>query len=274
MNREALRKVASDGRKGEPAGRERPSQGEARQADRGAGIWRKGMTDSPIANDDFEHDALMLRTTGPHGEAHEGFVWPRVLGAIVRPVRWDLAPTCGDGLHGLLDGLGDNALLSSDPAALWWVVGVRLDEVVRIDDDKVKAPRAKVVYFGGMPGAYKSIIRNMHRAAHAATTDDGAHAATTGDGASAATTGDWAHAATTGDGASAATTGDWAVAAALGARALVKAGRGGAICAVRRDHAGKLLAIRATMIGQDGTKPGVWYRLNEKDEFEAVGDTQ
>ena len=106
--------------------------------------------------------------------------------------------------------------------------------------------------------------------ANAATTGYRANAATTGYRANAATTGNWANAATTGEGANAATTGAHAVAAALGRDSKAKAGADGAITVVCRDGVGKLLAIRSSMVGQNGVKPDTWYTLDAKGEFVEV----
>ena len=112
--------------------------------------------------------------------------------------------------------------------------------------------------------------------ANAATTGVGANAATTGDWANAATAGDWANAATvgdranavtTGEGANAATTGVGAVAAAIGRGAKAQAGAGGAIVLAHRDYRGRLICIRASMVGQDGIEAGAWYSLSESGEF-------
>ena len=106
--------------------------------------------------------------------------------------------------------------------------------------------------------------------ANAATTGYRANAATTGYRANAATTGNYANAATTGYRANAATTGESAVAASLGYGAKAMAGIGGAIVLAHRDNDAKLLGIKASMVGENGIKPNVWYSLNEAGEFVEV----
>lgn len=86
-------------------------------------------------------------------------------------------------------------------------------------------------------------------------------------GAEAATTGYRANAATTGEGANAATTGAHAVAASLGIEAKAKAGSGGAIVLAWRNDDGDLLGIKASMVGENGIKPDVWYVLDEEGNF-------
>ena len=91
-------------------------------------------------------------------------------------------------------------------------------------------------------------------------------------GAEAATTGEGANAATTGEGANAATTGEGAVAAALGRNSKAKAEAGGAIVLVNRDKNGLIVHIRASKVGENGVKAGVWYTLNAQGDFEEASE--
>ncbi len=65
---------------------------------------------------------LFLRTTDAEGRSHGGFQWPLEIGATVTAPDWDPAPKCGNGLHGLMDGLGQASHLSFDDDAIWWIV--------------------------------------------------------------------------------------------------------------------------------------------------------
>ena len=86
-------------------------------------------------------------------------------------------------------------------------------------------------------------------------------------GAPGVTTEDDANAATTGNYANAATTGECAVAASLGIHAKAKASATGGIVLAWRDQRGKLLGIRASMVGENNIQPDVWYTLNDAGEF-------
>ena len=94
--------------------------------------------------------------------------------------------------------------------------------------------------------------------------------AVAGSGDVTTTAGNRANAATTGYRANAATTGESAVAASLGYGAKAMAGIGGAIVLAHRDNDAKLLGIKASMVGENGIKPNVWYSLNEAGEFVEV----
>ena len=99
-----------------------------------------------IAVEDFEPDAYCIRSCGPAGESRGDFIWPLDVGAVVACPDWLPTPECGNGLHGLLDGIGDWALIDRGPDRVWQIIGVLRAEVVEIDDCKAKFPRGKVVY--------------------------------------------------------------------------------------------------------------------------------
>ena len=108
----------------------------------------------------------ILRTCAVDMTSRGGFRWPRPdedlghgPGVAVAP-DWDPSPRCGGGLHGLLDGQGDGALLSWEATAVWVVAEVRERDVVDIDGDKVKAPDARVVFAGDRPGAL-AVLRSI-----------------------------------------------------------------------------------------------------------------
>jgi len=60
-------------------------------------------------------EALMLRTCNPDGTSHGGFQWPKS-GKVVCP-DWSPAAACGNGLHGLLWGVGNGSYLNWEDAA-------------------------------------------------------------------------------------------------------------------------------------------------------------
>ena len=205
---------------------------------------------------DFTPDAFALRTTDANGQSHGGFQWPSEVGAIVTAPDWSARPECGGGLHGLPDGLGDYDLLSSEHDALWWVVSFIRAEAVDLDG-KVKFPRCRVEYFGRMPGAMKLIsthcIKRMLELAEGNTS-----------------TGGGSHAASTGDRSHAEVAGKHSVAVAVGIKAMAKAAAGGAISLAAYDDDWELVAVRSSLVGQNGIKPDVWYRLTAGGEFERV----
>ncbi len=89
--------------------------------------------------------SLYLRTTDKDGKAYGGFQWPLEVGAIVTAPDWESSATCGNGLHGLLNGEGDASHLSRDADAVWWIV--EADSAVDMSG-KHKFQTCRVVAFG------------------------------------------------------------------------------------------------------------------------------
>ena len=56
---------------------------------------------------------LFLKSLPATRLAHGNFQWPDRVGAIVQSETWDPTPTCGGGLHGLVNGNGRTDLLCS-----------------------------------------------------------------------------------------------------------------------------------------------------------------
>ena len=223
----------------------------------------------------------VLRSADRDRKSHGGFVWP-ASGPIECP-DWKAEKECGNGLHGLLWGIGDWSLCrTTDPTAVWQVVEV--DAATLIDlEGKVKFPRGEVIYSGTLAGAltltagrhfetlkakaekdgaattgYGAPAATTGYGAPAATTGNRAPAATTGEYAPAATTGEYAPAATTGYGAPAATTGNRAPAACIGLNGRAKAGLNSSIILTYADAADRIRHV-VGYVGEDGIEAGVWY---------------
>src|SRR5580698_7936234 len=95
--------------------------------------------------------SLVLRSSNANGTSYNGFQWPA--SGPVECSDWNPSPVRGGGLHGLLWGEGDWSLLNNSEDAIWQVVEVVTDSIVKIDERKVKFQRGTVVYSGNMAGA-------------------------------------------------------------------------------------------------------------------------
>ncbi len=95
----------------------------------------------------------LLKTVAADGAAYGDFVWPLEVGAEVTAPDWSDAPKCGGGLHGLLDGRGDGALLDWSPDAVWLVAEVPADAHLVDLDGKVKVDRCVVAHVGDQASA-------------------------------------------------------------------------------------------------------------------------
>lgn len=85
-------------------------------------------------------DRYVLRCSAKNGTSYNGkFQWPE--SGMVEAPDWDPTEECGHGLHGCLDGEGDD-LLQDD---LWQIVRVQEEDLIHLGDAKVKFPRGEVV---------------------------------------------------------------------------------------------------------------------------------
>ena len=134
----------------------------------------------------------ILKTVKADGSAYGGFVWPLETGAIVVAPDWDSTPVCGGGLHGLLNGCGNGALLNWGDGAVWIVA--KVPEKAQMVDlgDKVKVDRCKIVHVGNRETATTFLVDHGCSGpivGVTATAGDGG-TATAGDGGTA-TAGKW-----------------------------------------------------------------------------------
>ena len=90
----------------------------------------------------------LMKTVGTDGEAHGGFVWPLEIGAEVGCPDWSDDAICGGGLHGLLDGQGEDYHLSWESDARWIVAEIPIDAKVVDLDGKVKVDRCVIAHVG------------------------------------------------------------------------------------------------------------------------------
>ncbi|MGQ0710883.1 MAG: DUF7666 domain-containing protein [Rhodoferax sp.] len=97
-------------------------------------------------------------------------------------------------------------------------------------------------------------------------------ASSTGARGAASSTGDYGAASSTGDYGAASSTGKHSVAIACGREGRAMAGETGAIVLVHRDSDGNITHIRASKVGDNGIRPGVWYELDINGQFVEAED--
>ncbi len=203
-----------------------------------------------------EGRALVLRCCKADFTSHNGFRWPSDVGAKVVAPDWSPEPSCGNGLHGWLYGQGDHSCTDywQRDDAVWLVLEVVLNEVVMLEG-KCKFPRAVICFIGGKTDAAAFLIAHEPNAWGVAVI--GA-TLTVGDNQQVmvGTLGT----ATAGNSGTA-TAGDYGTATA---------GPWGEIRIRWFDVKNDRYRTAVGYIGENGLKPNVAYRLNDKHKFEEV----
>lgn len=159
---------------------------------------------------------------------------------------------CGAGFHACenpLDTLNYYPLIGSRFALVEYT-----GEVTRKDEGDSKVCGGSItikaeVKFGDLIGRAVDYITGK------------AKPATSGNRSPAATSGHRSPAATSGDCSPAEAKGKNSAAAAIGRRARARAGKTGGIALAEYDSSGNLVAMFASLVGQNGIKPDTWYQL-------------
>jgi hypothetical protein len=132
---------------------------------------------------------LFLRTTDKDGKAYGGFQWPLEVGATVTAPDWKPTKECGNGLHGILDGLGDSSHLNFSDDAIWWIV----EAADAIDlNGKHKFSSCRVVAFGPRHEVTAKLHELRPGPIHGLCLTGGDRAKLTGGDRATLTGGDWA----------------------------------------------------------------------------------
>ena len=197
--------------------------------------------------------SLVLKVVSSDMKSYGGFQWPGVGGVAVAD-DWDASPTCGGGLHGWLNGVGDASCQSwsKSPDAKWLVLSVDTETLVDLWG-KVKFPEAEVVHVGDKKSAGDVILATGFIGPVIGATVTGGDGATVTGGANATVTG----------GDDATVTG--------GHRATVTGGHGAIL--LLSFYSDRKRVVTA-YVGENGIKPNTPYRLNEAHEFEDVKNVQ
>ena len=105
---------------------------------------------------------------------------------------------------------------------------------------------------------------------HASAAGDRGHASAAGSSGHASAAGDRGHASAAGDRGHASAAGENAIAVAMGYAGRARASASGALCVAHIDNEGKIVAIRASKVGENGIKPNTWYSLCSAGQFVEV----
>ena len=189
--------------------------------------------------------SLVLKVVSSDMKSYGGFQWPGV-GAAAVADDWDASPTCGGGLHGWLNGVGDATCQSwsNSPDAKWLVLSVDTETLVDLWG-KVKFPEAEVVHVGDKKSAGDVILATGFIGPVIGATVTGGDNATVTGGYGATVTG--------------------------GGNATVTGSHGAIL--LLSFYSDRKRVVTA-YVGENGIKPNTPYRLNEVHEFEEVKNVQ
>jgi hypothetical protein len=207
-----------------------------------------------------EH-VLVLRTCNADMTSHGGFKWPE--SGLVEAPDWRDDGKCGGGLHGLLWGEGNGALLNWSEGVKWIVCRVPAADIRELRG-KVKFPRCEVVFVGDRFSATKYLSENgaAARAIVGGTATAGYGGTATAGYRGTATAGEYGTATAGYRGT--ATAGDYGTATA-GDRGTATAGYRGIIQIRHWD--GSRYRIVTGYVGEDGIEANKAYRLDGNGKF-------
>ena len=183
----------------------------------------------------------ILKTVKADGSAYGDFVWPLEVGAQVVAPDFNTDASCGGGLHGLLNGCGNGALLNWGDGAVWIVAKVPKKAQMVDLGDKVKVDRCKIVHVGNRETATTFLVDHGCSGPIVGVT------ATAGDGGTA--TAGYRGTAIAGDGGTA------------------TAANRGTIILTWWDDENDRRRTTIGYVGEDGIEANVAYRLNENGKL-------
>lgn len=142
-------------------------------------------------------------------------------------------------------------------------------ELARHDDDsKIASSHISIIAERSLGELIKAAVE--YTFSRAAPVNPGSPASTTDFRGAASATGECGVVSATGYRGAASATGKHAVACGLGDVSAVMAAETGAVVLIYRGVGGEIVHIRASKVGENGIKPGVWYALSADGEFMEV----
>jgi hypothetical protein len=100
----------------------------------------------------------VLKVVGPTGLAYNSFQWPLEVGAKVEAPDWSPKATCGNGLHGWLNGQGDLSAANFGDDSKWLVLSV--DDYIHLGG-KIKFKTCEILFVGDMIEACKFLYSKL-----------------------------------------------------------------------------------------------------------------
>jgi len=184
---------------------------------------------------------LILKQVKPDNTAYGGFKWPD--SGKVACEKWEAKKECGNGLHGFNKGVGDATLADYSEGNIWKVVEVTTKGLIDLNG-KVKFRTGEVIYSGDLKTAaqiVKTIFPDMAVIGGTATAGDRGTA-----------------------------TAGYSGTATAGYSGTATAGKEGVLILTYYDNKTSSYKRKIALVGENGIKPNVKYRLNDENNFEEV----
>ena len=190
-----------------------------------------------------------LRTVNKNCISYNNFKWDLKIGAINTCGDWNEKPECGGGLHGIRNAVGSASLLDWSENAIPFVFSST--KYIDIDNQKSKVQKAKIEFVGkSIPECSTWIYQKTSIQGGIAVCISGGYGATVSGGDRAMVSG----------GDEATVSGGYGATVSGGYEAIIQI----------KYYDGNRYRIKIGYIGEDGLKPNIKYKLNDKFEFEEV----
>ena len=177
--------------------------------------------------------------------------------------------SCRSGFHACEHPL--NVFEYYPPAGSKFAIVEQSGDLCRhVSDTKVASKRISIMAEISIANLVKAAVEYVSASCRPINPES--PASSTNDYGAASSTGIRGAASSTGDYGAASSTGKHSVAMAVGLDSRAMSSETGAIVLVRRNDDGEIVHIRASKVGENGIKAGVWYALDETGEFVEVGE--
>ena len=173
---------------------------------------------------------------------------------------------CSSGFHACEHPL--NVFSYYAPASRFAVVEQSGDLSRHDGDTKVASRTITIKAEIDLPGLIREAIEYTFK--RAKPVDPGSPSSATGEQGAASATGNYGAASATGQYGAASATGHRGAAISLGYQGQAMAGETGVIVLAYINEADEIIHIRASKVGDNGIKAGVWYRLDKQGNFVEV----
>jgi len=198
-------------------------------------------------------EVLVLRACRSDLTSRNGFIWKN---KHVKAPDWSPSPTCGQGLHGWLNGQGDTTVWSHEPEDKWLILAVKKNTVVDLQG-KVKFPTARKLFVGTRDEAATLLASLLPGVPVMYATATAGYKGTATAGYKGTATAGYKGTATAG----------YKGTATAGDEGTATAGNYGAIQIKWWDSSTSRYRISTAYVDEDGIEANTAYKLNDNHQF-------